>query len=72
MPKRSKCIQDAMFTKVEPLMNGADEPIQFVRNLEIERFNADLAALNKAIDRHNTGVAIADFLQGVADALNEQ
>jgi tetratricopeptide (TPR) repeat protein len=71
MPKRSKCIQDAVFTKVEPLLEGAEDPFTLARNLEVKRFNSDLAALNKAIDRHNRNVSIADFLHGVAEALNE-
>jgi tetratricopeptide (TPR) repeat protein len=71
MPKRSKCIPDAAFTKVEPLMAGAEDPFTWVRNFEIERLNNDLAALSKAIDSHNRGVAIADFVNSLAEALNE-
>ncbi len=71
MPKRSKCIQDAVFTKVEPLMAGAEEPITWVRNFEIERLNNDLAVLSKAIDSHNRGVAISEFVNSLAEALNE-
>lgn len=72
MPKRAKCIQDAALTKVTPLLVGLDEPIALVRKTEVDRLNNDLATLSKAIDRHNRGVAIAEFVQGVADALNEQ
>ncbi len=71
MPKRSKCIPDAVFTKVEPLLDGVDDPIRLVRKIEVDRLNNDLAALSKAIARHNRNVEIADFLHGVAEALNE-
>lgn len=71
MPERSKCIQDAVFTKVRPLIEGAEDPFSLVRKIEVDRLQNDVAALGKAIDRHNRGVAITDFLHGVAEALNE-
>lgn len=71
MPKRSKCIQDAVFDKVEPLVHGADDPIRLVRKNEVDRLTNDLAALRKAIGRHNRNVAVADFLHDLADALND-
>lgn len=71
MPKRSKCIQDAVFTRVKPLLDGVDDPFTLVRNIEVDRLNNGVAALRKAIDRHNRGVAITDFVYGVAEAMNE-
>jgi tetratricopeptide (TPR) repeat protein len=71
MPKRAKCVQDAMFKQAEPLLQGADDLFTVVRNIEVDRLNAGLTALNKAIDRHNRGVEIAEFVNALADALNE-
>ncbi len=72
MPKRSRCVQDAMLTKVAPLIEDADDMFTLVRNIEVSRLNAGIAALNKAIESHNRGVEIAEFVNALADALNEQ
>lgn len=71
MPKGAKCIDSNAYAKAQSVLENMDEPITYVRNFEVNRFNSDLAALNKAISRHNRGRAIADFVQGVAEALNE-
>lgn len=72
MPKRSRCVQDAMLAKVAPLLDDAEDIFTVVRNIEVGRLNAGIAALNKAIQRHNRGVEISEFVNALADALNEQ
>jgi tetratricopeptide (TPR) repeat protein len=71
MPKRSKCVQDATLTRIAPLLEGAEDLFTLVRNIEVGRLNSGLAALNKAIERHNRNVEIAEFVNALADALNE-
>jgi len=72
MPKRSKCVQDAMLTKIAPVVDDADDLFTLARNIEVRRLNAGIAALNKAIERHNRGVEIAEFVNALGSALNEQ
>jgi hypothetical protein len=61
-----------MLTKIAPVVDDADDLFTLVRNIEARRLNAGIAALNKAIERHNRGVEIAEFVNALGSALNEQ
>jgi|GEM_PF-1356506 tetratricopeptide (TPR) repeat protein len=71
MPKGASCIQDALFARAEPLLEGADNTPRYVYRAEVARLNTDVDALNKAINRYNKQIAVTNFLHDLAEALNE-
>jgi tetratricopeptide (TPR) repeat protein len=70
-PKRSNCVKDDLYARAEAATEGIYEPFEYVANAEVRRFNQDLDAFNRAVQRHNTTVEVTNFLDELGRALNE-
>lgn len=72
MPKKSRCIDDKLYARVEAAAAGMDEPKLLVRKAELTRLNAEVAAYNASVKRQNALATTANFLQALADELARQ
>jgi tetratricopeptide (TPR) repeat protein len=72
MPKKSKCIDDALYSRALAAQDVFDDPRTLVVNAEFDRLNRDIASYNAMVSRFNAASKTASFLQGVANALSAQ
>jgi tetratricopeptide (TPR) repeat protein len=70
-PKDAVCWKEAELARAEAALAGIDDPVEFLAEAEFRRLNAEVAAYNKAVDRHDTKVEIAEFLNDLGRALQE-
>lgn len=72
MPKKAKCIDDALYTRAQATLDVFDNAKVIVHGAEFDRLNRDVASYNGSVSRSNAINNAASFLQGVADALAAQ
>lgn len=72
MPKKARCIDDAIYARVESIRESFLDPVLTVGNAEFERLNQEVLAYNARIKRVNALVNTANFLQALSNALAEQ
>jgi tetratricopeptide (TPR) repeat protein len=70
-PKDAVCWKETEFARTEAALAGIADPVEFLAKAEFRRLNAEVAAYNKSVDRHDTKAEIADFLNELGRALQE-
>jgi len=72
MPKKAKCIDDALHARAIAALDISGNPKEILRSAEVDRLNRDIASYNAMVSRFNATSKAASFLQGVANALSAQ
>jgi hypothetical protein len=72
MPKRSKCVTDAMYARAAAATSRSDHPKAIVGLAELDRLNSEVGAYNSGVKRHDAVINTANFFQSLARAMSEQ
>jgi tetratricopeptide (TPR) repeat protein len=72
MPKKSRCVDDALFARLNAAAAGMADPKDVVGAAEYERINREVHAYNASVKRKNAFIKTASFLDALANELSSQ
>ena len=72
MPKKSRCVDDALFARLNAAAAGMADPKDVVGAAEYERINREVHAYNASVKRKNVFIKTASFLDALANELSSQ
>ena len=72
MPKKSRCVDDALFVRLDAAAAGMADPKDVVGGSEYERLNREVNAYNASAARKNALYKTASFLDALANELSQQ
>ena len=72
MPKKSRCVDDTLYTRAEATVAGMDDPRILIGNAEWDRLNREVDVYNARLARADKVEKYVSFMQALSDALAEQ
>lgn len=72
MPKKSRCVDDALFVRLDAAAAGMADPKDVVGGAEYERLNREVHAYNASVKRQNALIKTANFFDALANELSKQ